>query len=729
MHRAETPCIKYDAPLTRTTETVLYTRVPRRNDPMRARASLFTTTLIGSAVALAIAPGCSSGGGGGKSPGTAGDTGAGTAGSSGTAGDTGAGTGGSSSQGTGGSSSQGTGGTGGSSSAGTAGASGASGTAGGGGTGMTGGTGGTGTAGATGAGGAFSIPTVTWPSAACKTMASNLVGMMTRAEKAAQMVMAPLGQASTADVKTLAPGAIFAPGGYPDPAPALSVAGWGTLLDSYTALIPMTAHQIPFLIGADAVHGNNTATGAVIFPHNAGLGGMNDPALVEQIGRVTAQEAAAAGLNWTFAPVVSVAWDFRWGRVYESFNEDPSIANKLAAAATMGLQGMGGLGSTMPGIVACSKHWAGDGQAGPNMNGKTWKGGIVDRGNITLDLATLQQVGIAPYMSALGAGLGSIMVSDATWMGSSLTSNSQMITTILKGQLGFPGFVSTDWNAATDSPGSTIPTAIMAGIDMLMQPSDWKAAINTINNSTSITIDRINDAATRIIQTKCQAGLFAHPTRDTTLAASVGSADHRMVARQAVRESMVLLQNTGSVLPIAKTAKVWVGGSGADSLADQMGGWTITWQGNGSKTTGTTIKAAIGKVATIVPNLADADVAVVVLSEPKPYAEFQGDSATLNTIPAADFALLDMAKTANKKTAAIILSGRPVIIADHLAAAGAWIAAWLPGSEGDGVADVLFGDYHPTAKLSHSWPKTDDQYSIKVASFVPLFAAGFGLTY
>jgi beta-glucosidase len=702
---------------------------------MRARASLFTT-ILGSAIALAVASASCSSGGGGQTMGTAGETGAGTAGSSsqGTAGSSSQGTAGSGSQGTAGSSSQGTAG---SSSQGTAGSSsqgtaGSSGTAGAGGASMTG-TAGMGTAGTPGTGGAFNIPAVSWPSAACKTMATNLVGMMTRAEKSAQMVMAPLGQASTADVKTLAPGAIFAPGGYPDPAAPLSIGGWGTLLDSYTALIPMTAHQIPFLIGADAVHGNNTATGAVIFPHNAGLGGTNDPALVEQIGRVTAQEAAAAGLNWTFAPVVSVAWDFRWGRVYESFNEDPSIANQFAAAATMGLQGTGGLGTGMPGIVACSKHWAGDGQAGAvtSNGGKTWKGGIVDRGNITIDEATLMKVGVAPYMGALGAGLGSIMVSDATWNSAttgSLTANSHMITDILKGQLGFPGFVSTDWNAATQSPGSTIPTAIMAGIDMLMQPDDWKGAINTINTSTAITDARINDAATRIIQTKCQAGIFAHPTRDTTLAASVGSADHRTVARQAVRESMVLLQNTGNVLPLGKTAKVWVGGSGGDNLANQMGGWTITWQGNGTKTTGTTIKAAIGKVAMVVPNMVDADVAVVVLSE-GPYAEFRGDSATLNTISPADFALLDMAKTAGKKVVAIVMSGRPVLIQDHLAAAGAWIAAWLPGSEGDGVADVLFGDYKPTAKLSHGWPKTDTQYSIMVAGFSPLFAAGFGLTY
>jgi beta-glucosidase len=698
---------------------------------MNARASLFGKTVLASTIALAAAASCSSGGGG--QTGAAGGTSAGTAGatSAGTAGSTGTGTAGSTGTGTAGSTGTGTAGSTGAGTAGSTGAGGTTGAAGATGAGGATGTGGTtGTAGATGAGGAFSIvPAATWPSSNCKTMAATLVGQMSRAEKSAQMVMAPLGNLSTTDVQTLAPGAIFAPGGYPDPAPALSIAGWGALLDPYIALVPQTAHQIPFLIGADTVHGNNTATGAVIFPHNAGLGGTNDPALVEQIGRITAQEAAAAGLNWAFAPVVSIAWDFRWGRVYESFNENPSIADQFAAAATMGLQGVGGLGTTMPGIVACSKHWAGDGQAGPPMPGvKTWKGGIVDRGNITLDLTALMQVGVAPYMGPISAGLGSIMVSDATWMGSSLTSSSQMITTVLKGQLGFAGFVSTDWNAATDSPGSTIPKAIMAGVDMLMQPSDWKGAINTINTSTTtITDARITDAATRIIQTKCQAGLFGWK-RDTTLAATVGTDNHRTVARQAVRESMVLLQNTGNVLPLATSAKVWVGGSGADSLANQMGGWTITWQGNGALTTGTTIKAAIGKVATIVPNVTDADVAVVVLSE-MPYAEFEGDRPTLDTLPTTDFTALATAKTAGKKVVAIVLSGRPVTISTHMTSADAWIAAWLPGSEGDGVADVLFGTYHPTAKLSHSWPAAATDYSIMATGYTPQFPAGFGLTY
>jgi beta-glucosidase len=596
------------------------------------------------------------------------------------------------------------------------------------------GTAGVGAAGATGAGGAFAVPTVSWPSMSCKMMATTLVGQMTRAEKAAQMVMAPFPSATTNDIKTIAPGAVFAPGGYVPPGGS-GVAAWGTLVDPYIAAAATSAHQIPLLIGADCVHGNNTASGTVIFPHNAGLGGTHDPALVQQAAQITAYEAAAAGLNWTFSPGTGVAWDMRWGRVYESFSEDPALVAQMTAAATMGLQGAMGLGTGMPGIVGCSKHFAGDGQVTMAGSWKSASGGIVDRGNITVTEAVMRSVGIAPYNGAVGAGLGSVMVSDADWNGMSLTVNSHMMTDILKGEMKFQGFIATDWNAAT-SPGATIPAAVMAGVDMFMQPGNatagdntWKTTINTINTTTSITDARITDAATRILQTKCQAGLFTKATRDTTLAANVGSMEHRAVARKLVNESLVLLQNTGSVLPLTKGSKVYVGGSGANSLANQMGGWTITWQGNGALTMGTTIQQAIAKVATVSTTMADADAIVIVLSE-HPYAEFQGDSATLNTLPTADFTLLTMAKATGKKTVAIVLSGRPVTIDSNLGDAGAWIAAWLPGSEGDGVADVLFGDYHPTGKLSHSWPKSGTTTIYQgITGYDPLFALGFGLTY
>jgi beta-glucosidase len=430
------------------------------------------------------------------------------------------------------------------------------------------------------------------------------------------------------------------------------------------------------------------------------------------------------GVTWTFSPFMGVAWDDRWGRTYESFSEDPTWAGEMALAAVKGLQGDGGLGTGSPGIMACSKHWAGDGQATANTSSK---GGVVDRGNVEIDLPTMEKYGIAPYLPAIQAGLGCIMVSDARWNGASMTSSTQLITTLLKGMYNFQGFVITDWDAA-DSAGGIVAT-VNAGVDMFMEPDGWQNVSATIANST-IADDRLTDAVTRILNAKCQAGQFTYK-RDPNALANVGSAAHRAVGRKAVAQSLVVLQNSNNVLPLSKTAKVYVGGSGASSLSNQCGGWTISWQGNGNATTGTTISQAIGKVTTVVPDMASADVEVVVLSE-APYAEFMGDSTTLNTLPAADFTALTNAKATGKPVVAIVMSGRPVLITDNLMNADAWIAAWLPGTEGDGVADILFGDVKPTGKLSHSWPRDDTMDNVMTCcngNYNPLFALGFGLTY
>jgi beta-glucosidase len=563
-------------------------------------------------------------------------------------------------------------------------------------------------------------PTVTWPSAACQAQAADLISKMTLQEKAAQMVMAL--SPTVADVQAMAPGAVFAggstllPGGF-------SPASWATTVDAYIQAGAQSRLGIPILFGVDALHGNNKATGTVIFPHNIGLGCTRDPALVEEVARITALEVAATGVTWTYGPMVSVSFDDRWGRVYESFSEDPTLTGLLGTAATVGLQGRMGIGTGQPGIVACAKHFAGDGQA---TAGTSSKGGIVDRGDIRIDEAAMRKFGIAPYIPAIKAGLASIMVSDARWNGASLTASSHIMIDILKGELGFKGFIATDWNAAITSGGGIVPS-VNAGVDMLMQSTDWQGSITTI--AAGVPVARINDAASRILAVKCQAGLFGWK-RDPALIASLGSPEHRAVGRRAVRESLVVMQNTGNVLPIAKTARVWVGGSGASNLTNQCGGWTITWQGAGNMTQGTTITQALAKVTTPAATMAQADVAVVVLSE-GPYAEFTGDSATIDTLPPADFALLDQAKAAGKKVVAIIMSGRPVLIANHLTAADAWVAAWLPGTEGDGVADVLVGDYVPTGKLSHSWPRTQDQTNVNVGDpgYNPLYAIGYGLSY
>jgi beta-glucosidase len=393
----------------------------------------------------------------------------------------------------------------------------------------------------------------------------------------------------------------------------------------------------------------------------------------------------------------------------------------------LGLQGRGGLGSGQPGIIACAKHWAGDGQATAGTSGK---GAVVDRGDVQIDEAAMRAYGIAPYLPALQAGLGSVMVSDATWNGENMTGHAQLMTDILKVELGFKGFISTDWQAATesvDSPGFV--AAAEAGVDMFMQPNGWQDTIGALETGLSAT--RLDDAVTRLLQTKCQAGLFTNAARDPALLASVGSAEHRMVGRQAVRESLVVVQNTGNVLPLAKTANVWVGGTGADDIGRQCGGWTISWQGSSGNTTeGTTILEAVTNVVAPAASMEAADVVVVVLSE-GPYAEFQGDSESIDTLPQADFDLLAQAKGAGKQVVAIVMSGRPVLITDELANADAWVIAWLPGTEGDGVADVLFGDFNPTGKLSHSWPKTDAAANVNVGDpgYDPLFALGHGLSY
>jgi beta-glucosidase len=612
---------------------------------------------------------------------------------------------------------------------------------------------------------------VQWPSAACVTNTTTLLATMTRLQKAQQMVMA--NNPSNGDVTTYAPGAVFAPGGASPPG-GTGIASWAAMTDGYVAAQAQTPLKIPLLYGLDAVHGNNGATGSVIFPHNAGMASSRNANFVYQAAQIEASEVLAGGVNWAFGPFAGTTWDYRWGRVYESFSEDPTWAGEMLTAEIQGFQGAGGLGSATH-LMACSKHAAGDGQGGP----PSAKGGVVDRGNAIINQATMEQWGLAQYIPAIQAGLGCIMVSDASWnspagtdnqSGSSMTWGGTAAVTLLgllknNPMYGFKGFVITDWDAANGNEAA----AINAGVDMLMAPDDpWQTAITTIANDTNIPDSRINDAVTRILNAKCQAGLFQLPggpapyTRDPSLIADVGNAAHRAVGRQAVQQSLVLLQNNNHTLPISKTANVYVGGSGANNLNRQCGGWSISWQGGDStpnapdttpETTGTTIQQAIAKVQAPVATMAAADVVVIVLSE-RTYAEFEGDSATLDTLwsdtptAGADFTLLQQARASGKPVVGIILSGRPVLInspnhANALSDADAWIAAWLPGTEGDGVADVLFGDYAPTGKLSHSWPSSDASANIMCGmqpsgyagknclpgGYVPAFPLGFGLTY
>jgi beta-glucosidase len=592
---------------------------------------------------------------------------------------------------------------------------------------------------------------VVWPSAACQANSAALLAQMSRMQKAQQMVMA--NQPAAADVTSNQPGAVFAAGGG-EPSNGTNVTAWASMTDSYVAAAAATPLKIPILFGLDTVHGNNGATGTVIFPHNAGMASSRNAQFVYQVGQIEADEILAAGVTWGFAPFAGTTWDYRWGRVYESFSEDPTWAGEMLTAEIQGLQGTGGLGSATN-LMACSKHAAGDGQGGP----PSAKGGVVDRGNAIIDQATMEQWGLAQYIPAIQAGLGCIMVSDASWNsppgtdnqnGSSMTYGGTAAVTLLgllknNPMYGFKGFIITDWEAATGNEAA----AINAGVDMLMSPGEWPGIASTIANDTSIPDSRMNDAVTRILNAKCQAGLFQLPggppayVRNQSLISGVGNAAHRMVGRQAVQQSLVLLQNNNNVLPISKTANVYVGGSGASDLNNQCGGWTISWQGSGSQTTGTTIQQGFNNVKQTVGSMSGADVMVIVLSE-HPYAEFEGDSATLDTLPASDFTLLQQARATGKPVVAVIVSGRPVLInagshANALSDADAWVAAWLPGTEGDGVTDVLYGTTPFTGKLSHSWPANDSSSNIMCGTgyagencaggYKPMFALGFGLTY
>jgi len=584
------------------------------------------------------------------------------------------------------------------------------------------------------AGDGYQPPVVSWPSETCVAQANTLLGQMSLEQKASQMVMGQFKDVTSGDVSGEVVGTVFASGSaIPGSG---SAADWASLIDGYISASQSTPNGLPIFFGIDAVHGNSKATGTVIFPHNIGLGSAHNPELVERIGQITALEMMATGANWTFGPVFSVAHDDRWGRTYESYSEDPAQVALMGAAAVVGLQGRGGLGTGAPGVVACGKHFAGDGQAtfgtSRKMPAGTDPGGLVDRADVQIDEASMRSYGIGPYIPAIEAGLGSIMVADTSWNGVNMTGHTELLTTILKGELGFAGFVSTDWDAVMPNQnGPGVVAAVNAGVDMLMAATDWPSQRAEIVAAAGTTIgqERIDDAVRRILTVKCQAGLFGR-ARDTALLAQVGSEAHRAVGRQAVRESLVLLKHEGAVLPLSKGSSVWVSGSGADALERQTGGWTISWQNGGDMTQGTSILAGIAAVASVVPNLTDADAAIVILSEP-PYAEWYGDVSSINTLPAEDFARLSEARASGKPVVAIIVSGRPVLIADQLPNADAWVAAWLPGTEGGGIAEVLFGDYNFTGTLSHSWPETEDQVTVNKddAGYAPLFPYGHGLTY
>jgi beta-glucosidase len=579
-----------------------------------------------------------------------------------------------------------------------------------------------------------------------------LIAQMTLDEKVGQMTQPDqMFLAAPTDVATYHLGSLLS-GGDSDPKKSNSFADWREMVDGYHAQTPKSRLKIPLLYGVDAVHGHNNVVGAVVFPHNVGLGATRNAKLVEEISRITAQEVRATGANWTFAPCVTVPRDERWGRSYEGFGEDPALAKELGAAAVRGFQGADLQGPTR--VAACAKHYVGDG-------GTTWGTGSkdatgarrIDQGDTQVDEATLRKIHIAPYSDAIAAGVATIMPSYSSWNGVKCSGSKQLMTDILKGELGFQGFLISDYAAIDQLPGdyrSDVKTSISAGMDMVMVPEKYQLFITTLKSlveAGEVPQSRIDDAVRRILRVKFAMGLKpgATATSDAASVASFGSAEHRAVARRAVRESLVLLKNARHALPLKKTAKrIHVAGRGADDMPMQAGGWTVRWQGLRIKDKpdiaipGTTILAAIKAAVPATTSVtyskdasgaAGADAVVVVVGE-EPYAEFEGDRSDLSLGP-EDKAAIAAAKQSGAAVVVVLLSGRAMIVTDALDQADAFVAAFLPGTEGGGVADVLFGDYKPTGKLPVSWPRAMAQVPINVgdATYDPLFKYGYGLTY
>jgi len=568
------------------------------------------------------------------------------------------------------------------------------------------------------------------------SQAKALLAQMTLEEKIGQMTQPEQNELKDpADVEKYFVGSLFS-GGSSDPKEGNSLKAWTDLYDRLQARTRNTRLKIPILYGIDAVHGHNNVLNAVIFPHNIGLGCTRNPKLIEQVQRVTAEEIRATGIQWAFGPCVTVPQDIRWGRTYEGFSEDPKLVRELAGPAVRGFQGAN-LDDPL-GVLACAKHFVGDG-------GTTFgsaKTGL-DQGDTRVDEATLRRVHLQGYITAIEAGVGTIMPSYSSWNGVKCSASKRLLTEILKKELGFQGFLISDYNALDQiSPDfkEAVGISINAGMDMAMVPTRYREYFDDLKalvNEGRVPVSRIDDAVLRILRVKFAMGLM-DPNRnqlaDRGLQKSFGSPEHRAVARQAVRESLVLLKNEGKTLPLSKTApRLHIAGKNADDIGNQCGGWTIDWQGkSGDVTTGgTTILAAIRNTVSKDTKVtfskdgsgaAGATMGVVVIGE-TPYAEMKGDRPDLALAP-EDIAAVKTMKAAGTPVVVVLVSGRPMILGEVLDQASAVVAAWLPGTEGQGVADVLFGDYKPTGKLSFTWPR-----SVGQGTAAPLFAYGYGLKY
>ncbi|MEV2244471.1 glycoside hydrolase family 3 N-terminal domain-containing protein [Streptomyces sp. NPDC049970] len=578
---------------------------------------------------------------------------------------------------------------------------------------------------------------------------ADLLSRMSPAEKAGQMTQAERNALrSQGDIAAYDLGSLLSGGGSV-PTPNTPEA-WAKMVDAYQLRAQTTRFQIPLIYGVDAVHGHNNVIGSTIMPHNIGIGAGRDPKLAERTGAVTANEVRATGIPWDFAPCVCVTRDERWGRSYEAYGEDPALVEAMETVIT-GMQGSpsGKDLARADKVLASAKHFVGDG--GTEFGSSTTGSYTIDQGVTKVTRQELEAVHLAPFAESVKRGVGTVMPSYSSLdvLGDDagpvkMHANAEMINGVLKDRMGFEGFVISDWQAIDQIPGdyaSDVRTSVNAGLDMIMVPTAYQDFTKTLQDEVAagrIGQARIDDAVSRILTQKFRLGLFEKPYADTSNLDEVGSAAHRAVAREAVAKSQVLLKNDGAVLPLKASQNVYVAGSNADDLGNQAGGWTVSWQGaSGATTTGTTILEGIERNTSSATFSEDAsaptggyDAGVVVVGE-KPYAEGIGDVGNGHDLELtdADKKAVDTVCAA-MECAVLVVSGRPQLIGDRLGDIDALVASWLPGTEGDGVADVLYGKRAFTGQLPVTWPRSESQLPINVgdAAYDPQFPYGWGLT-
>ena len=589
----------------------------------------------------------------------------------------------------------------------------------------------------------------------------DLLSHMTLEEKIGQMTQVEKNSIQSGDISKYYLGSILSGGGgSPE---ENTPQAWYAMVEGYQQEALATRLQIPIIYGVDAVHGHGNLLNATVFPHNIGLGATHNPELVERIGRATAEEMLATGIPWNFAPVVAVVQDVRWGRTYEGYGEETELVTSLGTAYLKGLQTLTEEDDPVLGqsifVLATPKHYIGDGAT--IWSSSRTEDYELDQGNMQVPEKIVRRLYLPPYQSAVEAGAMNVMASFSSWKGTKMHGEQYLLTKVLKNELGFNGFVVSDWQGMDqiypDDYYASIVTSVNAGVDMNMVPYDYVKFIETMKqavNNGDIPESRVDEAVRRILRVKFALGLFERPMPDPKYQGTVRSREHLELARQAVRESLVLLKNENDVLPVDKdTSVIFIAGEGANDIGLQSGGWTLEWLGKpGNDNEGTTILSGIRAVAVSDTRLeynrdgdfsefSDtegnpllADVGIVVLSE-QPYAEGVGDRADISLSEAETSLIVEMKKQ-SKSVIVILISGRPRVITEQLPLADAWIAAWLPGTEGAGIADVLFGDYQFTGKLPYSWPRSNEQLPIntnnakdKTGCDAPLFPFGYGLEY